>query len=50
MNLRSYLGKVFVVEASKAIIRDDQLDEQRYIGGRMFPSLLLTRLDQREGA
>jgi len=29
MNYKSYLDKVFVVESSKAIIRNDQLEEQR---------------------
>ena len=37
MNFKSYLGKVFVVESSKAIIRDDQLEEQRYVAGEDLP-------------
>ena len=30
MNLKSYVGKVFVVESSKAIIRDDNLSSLKY--------------------
>ena len=37
MNFKSYLGKVFVVESSKAIIRDDQLEELRYVAGEDLP-------------
>jgi hypothetical protein len=37
MNFKSYLGKVFVVESSKAIIRDDQLEEQRYLAAEDLP-------------
>jgi hypothetical protein len=37
MNFKSYLGKVFVVESSKAIIRDDQLEEQRYVASEDLP-------------
>jgi hypothetical protein len=37
MNFRSYLGKTFVVESSKAIIRNGQLEEQRYKAGDDIP-------------
>ena len=37
MNFRSYTGKVFVVESSKAIIRDEQFREQRYQAGETLP-------------
>jgi hypothetical protein len=37
MNFTSYVGKVFVVESSKAIIRDEQLREQRYKAGEELP-------------
>jgi hypothetical protein len=37
MNFRSYLGKVFVVESSKAIIRNEQLKEQKYAAGDVIP-------------
>ena len=37
MNFRSYLGKVFVVESSKAIIRDEQFREKRYQTGDVIP-------------
>lgn len=37
MNFRSYLGKVFVVESSKAVIVDDQFQEQRYQAGENPP-------------
>ncbi len=37
MNFRSYKDKVFVVESSKTIIRDDQLKEQRYKAGEQLP-------------
>src|SRR5215203_721074 len=38
MNFRSYMGKVFVVESSKAIIRNDQLKEQKYKAGEAIPA------------
>ena len=38
MNFTSYVGKVFVVESSKAIIRDEQLRELRYKSGEELPS------------
>lgn len=37
MNFRSYLGKTFVIESSKAIIRNEQLEEQRYKAGDVIP-------------
>jgi hypothetical protein len=37
MNFRSYLGKVFVIESSKAIIRDEQFREKRYQTGDAIP-------------
>ncbi len=37
MNFRSYLGKVFVVESSKAFIRDEQFREKRYQTGDDIP-------------
>src|SRR5688572_22071571 len=37
MNFRSYLGKVFVVESSKSIIRNAQLKEQKYQAGEALP-------------
>ena len=37
MNFRSYVGKVFVVESSKAIIRNAQLKEQKYRAGEALP-------------
>src|SRR5262245_36981903 len=37
MNFRSYEGKVFVVESSKTIIRDEQFREQRYKAGETLP-------------
>jgi len=37
VNFRSYVGKVFVVESSKAIIRDAQLREQKYQSGEDLP-------------
>ena len=37
MNFRSYLGKTFVIESSKAIIRNEQLQEQRYKSGEVIP-------------
>ena len=37
MNFRSYLGKTFVIESSKAIIRNAQLQEQRYKDGDVIP-------------
>ena len=37
MNFRTYMGKVFVVESSKAIIRDEQLKEQKYKAGDVIP-------------
>lgn len=38
MNLRSYVGKVFVVESSKSIIRDDNLAAVRYKAGDDLPA------------
>jgi hypothetical protein len=37
VNFRSYAGKIFVVESSKAIIRDAQLKEQKYQPGEDLP-------------
>src|SRR6185436_4732432 len=37
MNLKSYTGKVFVVESSKAIIRNEDLTAQRYKAGDAIP-------------
>ena len=37
MNFRSYVGKVFVVESSKAIIRDEQFQSLRYQAGEALP-------------
>ncbi|MCA1578856.1 MAG: M15 family metallopeptidase [Acidobacteria bacterium] len=37
MNFRSYPGKTFVIESSKAIIRNEQLEEQRYKVGDVIP-------------
>jgi len=37
MIFKSYVGKVFVVESSKAIIRNDQLEEQKYAAGEALP-------------
>lgn len=37
MNFRSYLGKVFVVENSRSIIRDDNLAALRFKAGDDFP-------------
>lgn len=37
MNFRSYPGKVFVVESSKAIIRNEQLKELKYAAGDVIP-------------
>jgi D-alanyl-D-alanine carboxypeptidase len=37
MNFRSYLGKVFVVESNKSIIRNEQFQEQRYQAGDALP-------------
>lgn len=37
MNLRSYVGKVFVVESSKAFIRDDNLSSLKYKAGDNLP-------------
>jgi len=37
MNFRSYLDKVFVVESSKAIIRDEQLNSVKYKAGEDLP-------------
>ena len=37
MNFKSYVSKVFVVESSKAIFRDEQLREQRYQAGDELP-------------
>jgi hypothetical protein len=38
MNFRSYLGKTFVIESSKAIIRNEQLEELRYKAGDVIPA------------
>ena len=37
MNFRSYLGKTFVIESSKAVVRNDRLEEQRYKSGEVIP-------------
>ena len=37
MNFTSYVGKVFVVESNKAIIRDEQFREQKYKAGEELP-------------
>lgn len=37
MNFRSYVGKVFVVESSKAITRDEQFNSQKYQAGEALP-------------
>jgi len=37
MNFRSYSGNVFVVESSKAIVRDAQLKEEKYKAGDDLP-------------
>jgi hypothetical protein len=37
MNFRSYLGKVFVVENSKAVLRDDDLSALKYQPGDSLP-------------
>ena len=37
MNYRSYSGKVFVVESSKAIIRDVEFQSQKYKAGEELP-------------
>ena len=37
MNFKSYVGKVFVVESSKAIIRDEQFNSQKYQAGEALP-------------
>jgi hypothetical protein len=37
MNFKSYVGKVFVVESSKAIIRDEQLQSLKYQAGEALP-------------
>ncbi len=37
MNYRSYVGKVFVVESSRSIIRDARLKEQKYRAGETLP-------------
>jgi hypothetical protein len=37
MNFKSYVDKVFVVESSKAILRDAQLREQKYAAGDEIP-------------
>ena len=37
MNFRSYLGKIFVVESSKAVIVNEQFQEQRYAAGDALP-------------
>jgi len=38
MNFKSYLGKTFVVESSKAVVRNDRLEEQRYKSGEIIPA------------
>ena len=40
MSFKRYLDKVFVVESSNAIIRDDQLEEQRYVAATTFRQAL----------
>src|SRR5215212_2528657 len=37
MNFTSYVGKVFVVESSKAIIRDEEFKAQKYKAGEQIP-------------
>ncbi len=37
MNFTSYVGKVFVVESSKSILRDEQFREQKYKTGEELP-------------
>lgn len=37
MNFKSYVGKVFVVESSKAIIRDEQFNSLKYQAGDALP-------------
>lgn len=37
MNFRSYVGKVFVIESSKAIIRDDSFKEQKFGPADVIP-------------
>jgi hypothetical protein len=37
MNFKSYVGKVFVVESNKAIIRDEQFQSLRYQAGEALP-------------
>ena len=37
MNYRSYPGKVFIIESSKAFVRNEQLQEQRYKAGETLP-------------
>ena len=37
MKFKSYVTKTFVVESSKAIIRDEQLKELRYQAGEVLP-------------
>jgi hypothetical protein len=37
MNYRSYPGKVFVVESSKAYVRNEQFQEERYKAGETLP-------------
>jgi hypothetical protein len=38
MNFKSYLGKTFVIESSKAVVRNDRLEEQRYKSGEIIPA------------
>ncbi|HET9788354.1 MAG TPA: hypothetical protein VFP47_14555, partial [Pyrinomonadaceae bacterium] len=37
MNFKSYVGKVFVVESSKSIIRDEQFNSLKYQAGEALP-------------
>jgi hypothetical protein len=37
MRFKSYVAKVFVVESSKAIIRDEQFESQKYQAGEALP-------------
>lgn len=37
MNFKSYVGKVFVVESSKSIIRDEQFSSLKYQAGEALP-------------
>src|SRR5687768_15942236 len=37
MNFKSYVGKVFVVESSKSIIRDEQFNSLKYLSWESLP-------------